>query len=173
MPFNSFLREIGHGLLFLVVQVIFLKQLVLFGYAFLLLYPLFILLLPIRRKSLSLLLISFLYGLLLDAFYDTGGMHTAALLTLALARNLWLEALTPTGGYADIERPHALNMGVGWFILYATPLLLLHHLIFFGLDSLGLGNWGLMALKTGSSLLLALGASLVVQLLFYSKKRAL
>ena len=70
-----------------VVQVFFLKNLALFGVAFVFIYLLGILILPISMRTVPLLLIAFTLGFILDLFYETIGMHTAAATFLAFARS--------------------------------------------------------------------------------------
>ncbi len=56
-------------LVLVVVQLLFLKNLALFGYAFAFLYLLGLLILPSTLKTIPLLLISFSLGFLLDIFF--------------------------------------------------------------------------------------------------------
>ncbi len=95
-----------------VIQVVFLKNLALFGVAFIFIYLLGLLILPISIKTSPLLFIAFGLGFLVDAFYETIGMHTAAATLMAFVRPLWLRAISPTGGYVDTEEPSLNEMGL-------------------------------------------------------------
>ncbi|WP_332910700.1 hypothetical protein [Algoriphagus boritolerans] len=66
-----------------VIQILFLKNLALFGVAFVFIYLLGILLLPISVKTSPLLFLAFFLGLMIDVFYETIGMHAAAATCLA------------------------------------------------------------------------------------------
>jgi len=110
------------GFLYLLFQIVILKNLVLFGTAFCFLYVMFIILLPLDMRTIPVLLISFFLGIGVDLFYDTLGIHTASLLVIAFVRHRWLLVLVPTGGYEDDLQPSLLNMGIGWYLSYSIPL---------------------------------------------------
>lgn len=159
------------GLLYLVVQVLILKNLVLFGVAFCFLHVLFILLLPIEVKTIATLLLSFVFGMLVDLFYDTLGIHTIALLAVAFVRQSWLGVLVPSGGYEDDLSPSLVNMGLGWFLSYSIPLFLLYHILFFFIETLGTDLFFSSIQKIIASTIFALLISIITQLLFYKKRR--
>ena len=71
MNSNRIFISILGFILFLMAQVLLLKNLVLFGSAFCFLYVLYILLLPVDLKIIPTLLIAFVLGLGVDFFYDT------------------------------------------------------------------------------------------------------
>jgi hypothetical protein len=60
-------------------------------------YPLFILLLPFGMHVNRLMLIAFFSGLLIDASYNTLGVHTASAVVLAFARPYILALVLPRG----------------------------------------------------------------------------
>lgn len=68
-------------------------------------YVLFLLILPFGIPNLLLLLIAFITGLTLDAFYDTLGVHTSACVTLALVRTLFI-SISLNRGSRDAPEPH-------------------------------------------------------------------
>ena len=158
---------------YLLVQVLLLKNLVLFGVAFCFLYVLYILLLPSEIKTPTLLVIAFVLGLVIDFFYDTLGMHAASLLVIAFLRNSWIKRLTPTGGYDDDIQPTLLNMGMGWFVYYAFPMFLLHAGIFFYIESLGTELFFPVVQKIIASAIFVFIMSIIVQLLFYNRRRGI
>lgn len=160
-------------LAYLIIQVLFLKNLVIFGIAFCFIYVLFILLLPMEMKTIPMMLIAFVLGMGLDIFYDTLGIHTACLVFIAFIRNFWLKLLTPTGGYDENQSPSLLNMGFGWFSYYSLPLFFLHHVLFFYIENLGTGLISLVIQKTVASVVFVYVMSIIVQLMFYRRKRGL
>ena len=161
------------GLLYLLFQILVLKNLVLFGVAFCFLYVIYIILLPLDLKTIPVLLISFFIGLGVDLFYDTLGIHTASLLLIAFLRHRWLMVLVPTGGYEDDLQPSLLNMGFGWFLSYSTPLVLVHHILFFYIESLGTDLFITSLQKIIASVIFVLVMSIIVQLLFYRRRRGI
>ncbi|MCH6232709.1 rod shape-determining protein MreD [Cognataquiflexum rubidum] len=161
------------GFLYLVFQVLVLKNLVLFGSAFCFLYVTYIVLLPIDLKTIPTLLISFFLGMGVDLFYDTLGIHTAALLVIGFIRHRWLLVLVPPGGYDDDLQPSLLNMGFGWFLSYSIPLVLIHHTLFFYIESLGTDLFFTSLQKIIASVIFVLVMSIIVQLLLYRRRRGI
>jgi hypothetical protein len=159
--------------IYLAVQVFVLKNVVLFGSAFAFLYVIYILVFPLEIKTIPLMLLSFLLGFSIDIFYDSMGMHTASLVLVAFLRKSWLNVHTPTGGFDDNTPPTVLNMGFGWFLTYALPLILIHHLAFFYIDNLGTDLYIPVVLKAASSTLFTFVLGVIIQMLFYKKKRGI
>lgn len=152
------------------VQILFLKNLAIFGIAFGFIYLLGILSLPISLKTTQLLLIAFGLGFIVDIFYETTGMHTAAATLLAFARPLWLRAISPTGDYMDTEKPSLDEMGLVWFLTYSFPLIFVYSLVFFTADQWGTSGFlGVLSKSLFSSILTCLLA-ILVQLLFFKRR---
>jgi hypothetical protein len=156
---------------FFLIQVFILKDLVLFGYAFCFLYVFFILSLPHEVPTIPLLLIGFFIGLLIDLFYDSLGIHAASTVLLAFFRNPWIKVIMPTGGYDDNVPPTLLNMGLGWYLLYCFPLILLHHFLFFYIDSLGTELYLPLVTRVLSSMAFTFLLGTIIQAIFYKKER--
>jgi len=158
---------------YILVQVFVLKNLVIFDVAFCFLYVFYLLLLPMETKTIPLMMIAFGMGLSIDIFYDTLGFHTASLVALAFVRNAWIKVIIPTGGYDDNVQPSILNMGIGWYITYSLPLILLHHFIFFYIDNLGAGLYLPVVNRTLSSTAFVWILGIMVQMLFYKRRRGI
>src|SRR5687768_16574288 len=134
---RSLIISIVSFFLFLLFQVLLFKKLELFNTAFCFLYIAFILLLPAETNPLALMLVGFGLGLLVDTFYDRQGMHAAATVAVAFLRNYWLGLITPQGGYDGGSVPTLATNGLIWFLSYATPLVLIHHVILFFIEAGG------------------------------------
>ncbi|MGF1532481.1 MAG: Rod shape-determining protein MreD [Bernardetiaceae bacterium] len=150
-------------------QVFFLEGVVLGGVAFCWLYVSFLLFLPLDTDSVLLLLIAFTFGLLVDAFYDSSGVHTAATLVLAYARKWVLDALRPSNGYENGQRPLLGDMSWRWFSSYVLVLLLVHHTTLFLVESVQVFDMGLFLLKVLSSTVFTFVSIVLFQYLFYRK----
>ena len=173
MTGSNILRAVFGLALYFLVQVFVLKDIVLFGEAFCFLYVFALLLLPLEVKTIPLMLLGFLYGLAIDAFYDTTAMHAAGLVLITFLRSTWVNANTPRGGYEENVPPTLLNMGLIWFTAYALPLVLLHHLVFFYIDVAGTETFKPLVTKVLSSTLFTFIFGLTIQLLFYQRKRGI
>lgn len=125
--------------------ILFLAQIVVFkqitfslgGMAFIhfLIYPMVILLMPIKTPRPVLLLTAFAFGLGLDMFYDSIGIHAAALVFTAYFRNLVIAFIEPVEGYNMNDVPTIKNMGLGWFVTYTSILLLFHIFVYFSIEA--------------------------------------
>ncbi len=136
-------------------------------------YVLFILLMPLETPLYLLLTMSFLMGLGVDAFSNTGGIHAAACTLMAFIRPLVLLIITPRGGYEHHPVPNLKNMGIQWFITYATILVLVHHLLLFQIEIFRLNEFPITFLRSILSAIFTLILILVSQYLTgTSKKRA-
>jgi hypothetical protein len=166
----------SYGFLILIlglVQILFLKNLAVFGHAFGFLYLLGLLILPSTIRTIPLMLIAFCIGFILDIFFETIGMHTAAATLFAFLKPTWLKAASPTGGFDEAEEPSLGQIGFGRYISYAFPLLFVYCLAFFTADQWGTGRFFEILSKSFFSALFTLLLTLVVQLLFFSRKRSI
>jgi hypothetical protein len=156
-----------------VIQIFFFKNLALFGVGFIFLYLLGILILPISMRPVPLLLVAFVLGFIVDLFYETVGMHTAAATFLAFVRPIWLRAISPTGGYVETEKPSLSEMGLGWYLTYALPLIFVYSLVFFTADQWGSGGFLNILNKSFFSSLFTCLLVILVQLLFFKRRRGI
>ncbi len=173
MNSRTVIFSIGSIIIYFFVQILVFKNLVLFGTAFCFLYVLFLLLLPVELKTIPLMILAFLLGFSIDVFYDSLGFHTASAIMLAFLRKPWLTLITPTGGYDSNTPPTLLNMGFSWFFIYSFPLILVHHLTFFFIDNLGTSLYLSLLYKTLSSAAFTFIMGVIIQALFYKKKRGI
>lgn len=125
--------------IYLIVQVVLMKNLVLFNTAFCFIYVAFILFLPIDTNTIWVMVLGFVLGFMVDIFYDSLGIHAAALVLIGFLRNFWLSRITPQGGYDAGEGPTLAANGMQWFIVYALPLIFVHHFALFFVEAGGFG----------------------------------
>jgi len=161
---------LSFGLYFL-VQVLLVRNLVLFDSAFCFVYIAFILLLPIEAGPLMLMSLGFLSGLTIDIFYDSLGIHAAASVLTAYLRTHWIGLLTPRGGYEQGMAISVKSMGLEWFATYSFLLIFLHHTTLFFLEAAST-EWFLYTLgKVFFSSLLTFIMVIIFQYLFYGSRR--
>jgi hypothetical protein len=157
-------------LVFGVMQIFLFFNMSLFGYAFCYIYLGFLLILPINTPKLLLMLIGMGTGLMIDIFYDTLGIHTAACILIAFLRPHIINILTPRGGYDTGSQISLSSLGFQWVATYATLLILIHHLVLFFLESWGFHIFFFTLLKATCSTLFTLTVFLLFQYLFYSPR---
>lgn len=118
----------------ILVQVFLLKNITLYSLSIPYLYILFILLLPFEIPNILLFALAFLTGLVIDAFYDTPGLHASACVLLALVRILFISITVQKDGFDNDPEPTLSVMGFRWFFTYASILTLIHHFFLFNLE---------------------------------------
>jgi hypothetical protein len=151
--------------LYLFLQVIFLKNAVLFHTAFCFLYIGFLFRIPVEFGRLWLIVISFLLGILVDIFYDSLGLHALASVLIGYVRNHWLTLLTPQGGYDSNSVP-GLSYGFQWYLTFSVPLILVHHLILFYVEAGGFDYFWYTLVKVLASAAFTLIALLLIEFIF-------
>lgn len=110
------------------LQIVFMQyDLVLFNYAFCYVYPMLLLMLPLKMNSMLLMVIGFFLGLTIDAFFSSPGIHSAATVCLAFVRPTIVRVFTPQGGYDNSTLIMITSMGTRWYTIYALIGLFIHH----------------------------------------------
>ncbi len=121
-------------ILLVALQMLIVNQINLGGKINPQLYPLFILVLPIRIKGWMLLLLAFFLGLLIDMLSDSLAIHAAASVFVAFCRPAVLH-LTLGPGKHDLDMdPSFRSMGGVTLSIYTIMLVLLHHTMLFFLE---------------------------------------
>lgn len=167
---KDIVASVIYFLVFGMLQIFLFLNTSLFGYAFCYIYIGFLLILPIDTPKLLLMLIGMATGLVIDIFYDTLGIHTAACVLVAFLRPHIINILTPRGGYDAGAHISLSTLGFQWVTTYAALLILIHHLVLFFLESWGFHIFFFTLLKAICSALFTLTVFLLFQYLFYSPK---
>ena len=106
-----------------------------FNYAQIFIYPVFIMLLPIRTLHTVSILLGFLLGFTIDIFYNSLGVHASACVFMAFIRPYILAALEPRGGYNVNLSPTKSHFGLPWFAIYSGILLFAHLFFYFAVEA--------------------------------------
>lgn len=128
---KTIITQVIYFVLYIIFQVFFAKNLELFNVAFCFVYINFILNLPQDSKSEMVLFSGFLLGFIVDSFYNTWGIHSAACVFIAFIRPFVLKVVTPknAGDDNDLKEKSLLR-----FSLYAIILIFIHHSIIFFIE---------------------------------------
>lgn len=136
---SEVIKNIIRFVLLVLIQVLALKGIKLeygfLSYVMIFIYPLFIILLPINIPRPLLLLIAFVLGVSIDIFYDSLGVHAATTVFVAFIRMYVLRLLEPNQGYKTEGSPSAHNLGLVWFVPYASCMLFIHLFVYFSIDA--------------------------------------
>ncbi len=162
---NRVLQHTLRFALFLIIQVIVLNQVELGAGTLMMIYPLFIMLLPVEINVFLLLFLAFALGISIDAMSNTYGMHASSLVMMAYFRPIIFKAFAPRDGYEIDLEVNIHNMGYRWFLRTFGILLLIHHFWFFLIELLRFDEILYVAQKTALSLPLSFGLCLLIQFL--------
>lgn len=158
-------------LLLAFAQVMILNNVHLHGLFNPYIYPLFILLLPIETPAWLVLFIGFFCGLFIDFFSGSLGMHAAATTVVAFIRPYLISLLRPAAGYQPEDKPTIASMGFFWFITYAAVLVFVHHLVFFMIETMSFSQFLFVISKIAVSTAVSLILMVILQYLFYQRKK--
>jgi hypothetical protein len=170
---SSLVKNIIRFTLFILVQVFVLHKIPsLHRFITPYLYFLFILWLPFRMSRVSIMFVAFLFGLTLDYFLYTPGLHAAPCVLIAYVRPFLINVLiTQEGADQNYASPSITSMGWAPYATYVVILTLLHHGYLVFLEWMQFGTFlyflGKVTATTGVSLLLIL----VTELLFFRKEK--
>ena len=166
---NIILKHSIRFVFFLLIQVLILNQIEIgFGIQ-ILIYPLFILLLPVDIGVISLLFISFCLGLLIDSFSNTYGLHASSALIFAFLRPSIFKLFDSRDGYDVLLETNIFNLGNVWFIKTFGVLLIIHHFWFFLLEMFKFNEFGYILQKTILSAPISFAMCILLQYLFVKK----
>jgi hypothetical protein len=152
------------------LQILLMRNLVLFETGFCFVYIGFILFLPIEIDRVLLLVLAFFTGLTVDLFYDTAGVHAAATVLVGYLRPYMLKLLTPRDGYETSDNASLTSMGWRWFLTYGIVLLLIHHFTLFFLELNGFKLIGFTLAKIIASTFFTGAVLVIFQMLFFARR---
>ena len=129
---NSIALHTSRFIFLVLLQVLILNHINFLTYINPYLYVLFILLYPISNNRQLFIFLSFLIGLSVDLFSDSGGIHAAASVTIAYSRPLFLKFAFGTS-YEHLT-VKITSAEFGQRLTYFTLMVLLHHIVLFTLE---------------------------------------
>ena len=134
-----------------------------FEHVHIIIYPIFILLLPLRTPSSIVVFWSFLAGLSVDLFYYSPGVHASAACLIGFIRQLVLSILEPRGGYNVLYSPTMHRMGQAWFLRYSAILVAVCLFTYFSVEAFTFVYIGKILLNTIVSFVFSMLLLLVYQ----------
>jgi hypothetical protein len=165
------ITQIIRFVLFVLIQSLVFNQLEIGMNIQIMIYPLFLMLLPFETNILILLILAFVMGLSIDSISDTYGLHTSSLLLFAYLRPIVFNMFAPREGYDSIKEASFFEMGQRWFISVFGLLLFIHHLWFFALEMFSMNEISLILQKTILSVPLSFLLCIFLQVIFVNKPK--
>ena len=163
--FSNIIRFIALVLL----QVLICNQMNFLGSISPYIYVLFILIYPVKNNRLSFILISFVLGILIDVFMDTGGAHAAASVTIAYMKPVFLKF--SFGAAYEYQAIKFNDADLLPRVIYFTLLILIHHFILFILIIFDNSKAGMVVSNALSTGLFTLFLALTLITLFSRKEK--
>ncbi len=136
------------------------------------LYYLYILWLPFTIKRPVLMIVAFLFGLTLDYFTGTPGIHAAPCVLIAYLRPFLINVLiSQEGAELNYAEPSMKSLGFAPYSLYILVFTFIHHFYLVLIEWLQFGTFiyflGKVAATTGVSVLMIF----IAEMLFVRKQK--
>ncbi len=119
-------------ILLVLTQVLLLNHVDFLGYINPYLYILFIITFPFSGNKSLLIFLSFLLGLTIDVFGDSGGVHAAACVVIAYLRPFILKYSFGVSYEYNVIRIN--NVDFGQRLIYVTSMIFIHHIVLFSME---------------------------------------
>ena len=162
---NNSVRFLGLVLL----QVLILNNLNLFGFINPMVYIIWVILFPIRKNQSTFLILSFLLGLTVDFFSNSGGINAGATLLIAYLRLPILRAVLKKYDF-DFLLFNLRTISFGKAFLFISILTLLHHFTVFSLEYFSINSYQTIISNTILTSIFTIILSILGIILFTKKK---
>ncbi len=161
------LLNIARFVILILVQVFVLDHVNFLGDLNPYIYIIFILLAPLNINKSLFIFVSFVLGLTIDMFGDSGGVHASACLVIAFFRPVALRSVF--GLSYEFQTVKLSNIGFGEKLAYVTLMVLTHHIVLFSLEIFNFSHILLIIKKTLFSSLFTIVITMLVLVLFRRK----
>ncbi|CAM2836457.1 rod shape-determining protein MreD [Flavobacterium frigoris] len=166
---STLLVNISRFILLLAVQIVIFNNMNFLGFIMPLPYMLFIVLYPVNGNRAALLLASFLLGLTMDVFSNSGGVHAAACLTLAYLRpSIFKFSFGISYEYQTIKLNDVLTPERFSFILISVVI---HHFTLFILEAFQVSFFWDILIRTLLSTVFTIISCIIIIYLIKPNKR--
>jgi len=136
------------------------------------LYYLYILWLPFNISRAGLMLLAFIFGLSLDYFTHTPGLHAAACVLIAYIRPFIINLLiSQDGADKSYASPSITSMGWAPYGTYVLVLTLFHHGYLVFLEWMNFGSFWFFLGKIAATTAISMLLIFLTELLFYRKEK--
>ena len=172
---NIALSNIGRFFILMILQILIFNNIDLFSFINPFPYILFIVLYPTNGNKPLLYISSFLLGLTVDIFSNSGGVHAAASLTLAATRPYLLKISFGVSYHyhnLNIARKVTNDLFKSFEVFtYLSLSILVHHIVLFGLEFLRFNFILEILLRTLLTTIATLLSSILIILIMKPSKK--
>ncbi len=162
-------KNILRFVLLVLTQVLICNHINFLGYINPYIYILFIALYPIKNNRASIILLSFILGLTIDIFQDSGGINAAASVFIAYIRPIVLKF--SFGSLYEHQTIKFSTVDLGSKTVYIALLAVIHHFILFSLEIFNLSKILLILQKTLFSSIFTIILSILITIIFSKKSK--
>lgn len=166
---STLLANVSRFILLLAVQIVIFNNMNFLGYIIPLPYILFIILYPVNGNRSGLILASFLLGLTMDFFSNSGGIHATACLILAYVRpTIFKFSFGISYEYQTIKLNDVLTPERFSFILMSVVI---HHVTLFILEAFQISFfWDILLRTVLSTAFTIISCIIIIYLIKPNKK---
>ena len=151
------------------IQVLILNHINFLGYINPYIYILFIALFPVKNNRVVLIMLSFILGITIDLFSDTGGIHAGASVFISYIRPVILKS--SFGMLYEHQSVKFNTVDLGSKLTYFTLITVIHHFVLFSLEIFSISKIILIFQKTLFSSIFTIIISVVVSIIFTRKSK--
>lgn len=166
---NVISSNIIRFLVLVLIQVLICNHINFLGYINPYIYILFIILFPVKNNRLLFIFLSFLLGLSVDLFLDSGGVHAASCVFIAYARPILLKFSFGMQYEHQTMKFNAVEFGSK--LTYISLITVIHHLILFYLEIFSISKIILILQKTLFSGIFTILLCVLITIIFSRKTK--
>lgn len=166
---SALIGNIARFILLLTAQVLIFNRIDLFGFVNPFPYILFIILYPVNGNKSGLLAASFFLGILMDMFWNSGGVHATACVVLAYFRPaIFKFSFGQSYEYQTVKVNDVLTPERFSFMLISV---ILHHFILFFLEIFSLSSFWEILVRTVLSTIFTIITCIIIIYIIKPSKR--
>lgn len=165
----NLLRYVVGAFLAVITQVLIFSRIEPGYGTYIMIYPLFLMVLPFRIRPSQLLFIAFLVGISVDYFMNTYGLHAAALTFAAYFRPIIFNLIAPNEEYIRGDDSGRYTNKLRFFVILFL-LIFIHHIWYFVLESFNLKEFFFTLHRIVLSTILSTIVAYIIFLLFLIKR---
>ncbi|MFD0835234.1 rod shape-determining protein MreD [Mariniflexile aquimaris] len=166
---NSVFTHTFRFILLVLLQVLLFNNINFLGYINPYIYLMFIALFPVKNNRAIIIFLSFLIGLSVDIFSDTGGIHAAACVFVAYIRPVILKF--SFGMIYEHQTIKFNTVEFGEKLTYISILTAIHHFVLFYLEIFSISKITLILQKTLYSSIFTILLIILITIIFSKRTK--
>ena len=168
---KNLVKILIYFVLFVSIQVLILNNIHLFRIATPFLYVYVIIKTPVNVSRSTMIIVSFLLGIVIDMFSNTLGMHAAACSLAGMIRNPLIFTFSEKE-LTENTLPSYRTLGVGAFMKYVISLVALHHITLFLIESISFFDPVFLSFRIFATVILTVLFIFIVEAFIIERKKS-